>query len=536
MKSTSTRAIWRWVAGAGLVAGLAVVWRAGDVAAPELAVAVAPLPAQNGLAPPPRPAPHPLLAEAPVSRFAASGARTDRAGRASMPPRDAAPPPATTTGPIEPSTASLRTASLPPADAATDAAGPGEPAAPTRTVRVVGPAFQRPPTAAAPETAARGATPVPGPSRAESRSAGPASPSPAASSSTAPRPAAEASPPAEPVVASPPPPIAPVRVATPVAQPIPTPPAASPEPQIPAPARVDAPPVTTPTFLAEPSAAVAAAASPPTEPPSPAASPEPPAPTPAPAAEPAPVRIAAGPVRIIGGPGITPGPSAATPPERIAPPATPAAPPAPIVLRRFAPVVVEDAATLDAGRLKLRLPGVAAIGVDELCRDGNDRIWPCGRRALAAIRGFVRGRAVECPLPKTARSGGFDTVCTIGGTDLGLWAIENGWARAIAGDVRAEAAEERAKNAGRGIHAAIVDTATVPVEPAAAARTVPDVPPDRTTAPLANGTAEKPPRIAEAPAAPAASPPPVPAPPTASPPVVPPAPATEPQAPMRLLP
>jgi endonuclease YncB( thermonuclease family) len=238
-------------------------------------------------------------------------------------------------------------------------------------------------------------------------------------------------------------------------------------------------------------------------------------------------RIAAGPVRIIGGPGISPGPTAATPPERIGPPVAPAAPPAPIVLRRFSPVMIEDAATLAAGRLTFRLPGVAAIGVDEVCRDGNDRVWPCGRRALAAIRGFVRGRAVECPLPKTARSGGFDAICTVGGVDLGLWAIENGWARAVAGDLRAEAAEERAKNAGRGIHAAIVDTATVPVEPAAAARTVPDVPPDRTTAPLANGTAEKPPRLAETPAA-APVVPVAPAPAAAAP--------VAPQAPMRLMP
>ncbi|WP_407695492.1 thermonuclease family protein, partial [Siculibacillus lacustris] len=237
---------------------------------------------------------------------------------------------------------------------------------------------------------------------------------------------------------------------------------------------------------------------------------------------------------------LAPPPAAATPPQRVAPPQPPALPAAPIVPRRLAPVVVEDAATLGAGRLHLRLPGVVAVPLDETCRDAAGQIWPCGRRALAAIRAFVRGRTVTCPLPKTARTGTFDVACTIGGIDLATWAVEQGWARPDESSETARAAAETAQREGRGVHRSVAP----PVAPLPdAGPNGVDVPPDRTTAPLAGGTAEAPPRVVEAPAR--ALPPTVeaaPLPPvTVAPPPVPPASvsrplAAGPEGPMRLIP
>jgi endonuclease YncB( thermonuclease family) len=346
-----------------------------------------------------------------------------------------------------------------------------------------------------------------------------------------PTPAAAPPPTAAPVVADAAPAASPSVAKSPVAAPPPPPP-------MPAKAAVVAAPVEP---RVSPATDAAAAVPPAVVPPSPPAIAVPtatPAPPPPPAMPSATIAAAAS-----GGPPVDGGTVAPTTTETMVVEPPPSAPPVrstavtataePVGVRRLAPVVVEDAATISAGPIRVRLPGVVALGLDETCRAADGRDWPCGRRALAAIRGHVRGRAVECPLPKTARTGEFTGACTIGGIDLGRWAIENGWARAAADDPEASAAMARAQTAERGIHA----TTAPPALRAEAEPITGAVPPDRTTAPLpdAGGEARPSPAppvpvIARPSLSPAAPPLPV-APPT----VAPPAPGAGLE-PMRLLP
>ncbi|MYZ50263.1 thermonuclease family protein [Rhizobiales bacterium L72] len=69
--------------------------------------------------------------------------------------------------------------------------------------------------------------------------------------------------------------------------------------------------------------------------------------------------------------------------------------------------------------------------------------------ARTALQRFIRGRAIECELPRHAEAKrAHETRCTVGGDDIALWLVEQGWAKP-AGDRYAEAGEKaRAERLG----------------------------------------------------------------------------------------
>lgn len=217
-------------------------------------------------------------------------------------------------------------------------------------------------------------------------------------------------------------------------------------------------------------------AAPPSRPLDPAARPLPVAAAPTP---PAPVEtVPPPPVRTVTGPGIAPMPLSAAPPVRIDPPEKPKPPPPPVRPRRIAPIAMETTAEFTAGEIRVRLPGVAIVAAEEICRDRTGVEWPCGRRALAGVRALVRGKTVECPLPEKVKRGVFVVDCTLAGADLAERIVASGWARALDREGRLGEAERTAEARGLGLHAPaapnLVDALPAPVEP----------PPDTTTAPI----------------------------------------------------
>lgn len=192
-------------------------------------------------------------------------------------------------------------------------------------------------------------------------------------------------------------------------------------------------------------------------------------------------------VRIITAPGVV-APRFDAPPSRVAPPPAPAKPPAPIVDRRLGPVVVESGDRLRAGRLHIRLIGVASVAEDETCRDPAGVDWSCGRRSLAGLRMLTRLRPVVCRLPSDARAGTFETSCApLAGGDLGAMFVASGWARAVPGGPY-EVEEARAKADTRGVWAAAPTPAESLPVPVVTGGTE-GVPPDLTTAPLSGAGA-----------------------------------------------
>ena len=102
--------------------------------------------------------------------------------------------------------------------------------------------------------------------------------------------------------------------------------------------------------------------------------------------------------------------------------------------------------SIENGSQTIRLIGILTTAVDAKCGSLPD-VWPCGRMALAALQRFVRGRSVECRMPKRPADG--LAHCSVGGRDIGEWLVAQGWAKANGPDYAN--AEKIAKKQKRGV-------------------------------------------------------------------------------------
>lgn len=133
-------------------------------------------------------------------------------------------------------------------------------------------------------------------------------------------------------------------------------------------------------------------------------------------------------VRDVTPPGITPGPAGDGPLVRA--PAPPSPPEPPRWRRYFLPVTTDAATFQVRGGLTIRIAGVTPPVLDDACAFADGTAWPCGRTALHRLRMYLRGRAVECFFPFSDALAEVTAPCRVGGTDLGLWLLAAGWARA----------------------------------------------------------------------------------------------------------
>ncbi len=143
---------------------------------------------------------------------------------------------------------------------------------------------------------------------------------------------------------------------------------------------------------------------------------------------------------------MTAAPPVAGPLARVAPPtakepASPASHKARLE-RLFNPLVV-SAGTIEADDKEIHLAGISVTKPDATCGDGADE-WPCGRVARAALRSFIRGRAIECEIPAGANAIPDPARCLVGGEDIAEWLVAQGWAKRNGSDYaeQADAAKE----------------------------------------------------------------------------------------------
>jgi hypothetical protein len=162
---------------------------------------------------------------------------------------------------------------------------------------------------------------------------------------------------------------------------------------------------------------------------------------------PAPGGIAPPAVRDVTPKGVTAGPRVTGPLVRAAPLSAlpkPQEKPRARTERLFKPVVAE-AGRIETARGAVALPGVAAPGPDETCGAPE---WPCGRMARAALRRFIRGRAVNCDIPPAGKTLADATRCTVGGEDIAEWLVRHGWAKADGGAYASAATEAMSERRG----------------------------------------------------------------------------------------
>ncbi len=147
-------------------------------------------------------------------------------------------------------------------------------------------------------------------------------------------------------------------------------------------------------------------------------------------------------------------------PTTVAPPPPP--PPEPTLYRL---VVIEDADTINLRTRTVQLAHVRAPDADATCATASGGDWPCGMRARTALRRLVRRRALECLFASAAKAGAEEAAatpasdgapleanCTVAGTNLSEWLIEQGWAKP-AGDApeALKSLASEAEAAGRGM-------------------------------------------------------------------------------------
>jgi len=139
----------------------------------------------------------------------------------------------------------------------------------------------------------------------------------------------------------------------------------------------------------------------------------------------------------------------------------------------FRPIATESAVFESMDRM-VTIAGTASLPPEEIC-SANGVEWPCGMRARAAFRLWLRGRALVCKLPKDADAVSIVAPCRLGKQDVGAWLVSNGWARAL-GDGPYVKAEAVARKEGLGIFGEPPDTSGVAAVPPAPAVTLDDQP------------------------------------------------------------
>lgn len=92
------------------------------------------------------------------------------------------------------------------------------------------------------------------------------------------------------------------------------------------------------------------------------------------------------------------------------------------------------AGRLAVGNRTIELSGIDIVEPDAACADINGDVWQCGMQARTAFRSWLRSRAVVCDMDGVDQNQELiRTKCSLGGTDVARWLVENGWARATFG-------------------------------------------------------------------------------------------------------
>ena len=106
----------------------------------------------------------------------------------------------------------------------------------------------------------------------------------------------------------------------------------------------------------------------------------------------------------------------------------------PVAAKRVEPVLLQgearaiDGDTLQVGEIRLRLHGVDAPELRQICEDSAGDAWACGRRAASELAAAVAGGEVHCISRERDRYQRLVATCWAGGRDLGQALVAHGWA------------------------------------------------------------------------------------------------------------
>jgi len=112
---------------------------------------------------------------------------------------------------------------------------------------------------------------------------------------------------------------------------------------------------------------------------------------------------------------------------------------------------VREGDTVVIGSNRIRLGGIDAPSVDQLCLNTKGERWTCGVAARDELTRHVEGKSWTCRLGATDRRGRSVARCEVDGEDIQKWLVRSGWALAydrFSHDYDADQAAAREANAG----------------------------------------------------------------------------------------
>jgi endonuclease YncB( thermonuclease family) len=113
---------------------------------------------------------------------------------------------------------------------------------------------------------------------------------------------------------------------------------------------------------------------------------------------------------------------------------------------------IVDADTVYIGQTKIRLQGVDAPEMDQVCLNAKGKPWTCGIDARAALDRHSDGKSWLCRTSGVDRYGRDLGTCYVGNEDINGWLVREGWALAFRRYSMAYVPdEERARNSRKGL-------------------------------------------------------------------------------------
>jgi endonuclease YncB( thermonuclease family) len=104
------------------------------------------------------------------------------------------------------------------------------------------------------------------------------------------------------------------------------------------------------------------------------------------------------------------------------------------------------------GKTRIRLAGMDAPSIDQLCLNPKGDRWSCGVAARDALAQHTSGKSWTCHVQRVDKVGHSVAKCEVDGEDVGQWMVKNGWALSYVAFSHAYDAEEKA---ARDAHAGL---------------------------------------------------------------------------------
>ncbi|MGP9813947.1 thermonuclease family protein [Rhodopseudomonas sp. NSM] len=110
---------------------------------------------------------------------------------------------------------------------------------------------------------------------------------------------------------------------------------------------------------------------------------------------------------------------------------------------------IRDGDHVGIGSARIRLAGIDAPSIDQLCLNPKGERWSCGIAARDALAAHVAGKSWTCRVTRTEKNGLSVARCEVAGEDIQQWMVKNGWALSYVRVAHTYDADEKLARAAR---------------------------------------------------------------------------------------